>query len=257
MLKTMKSKVIAGAVTVGLLSGGGVVLGATDAGAQLKDWYDAKFSAASSNVVTDSYNYANSKVPGLAAEYQGIKDTASSKLKAKGEFDTGATNAAIDKQSKEYIDKINAQKADIESYLSSQFDGLSSAAKGLIDQSGKDALNFANSDLASHANAEGQKAIADVNLKVKEATAEAARQLQATIDGAKSSLQSQLNAEQAATTAEIKTMIDTEIARLRTVITSTNNQLIKKQEGMISFAAKGLLLAGQAELDSIVNNMNK
>ncbi len=257
MLKTVKSKVIAGAVTVGLLSGGGVVLGATDAGAQLKDWYDAKFSTASTNVVTDSYNYANSLVPGLTAEYQGFKDNTSNKLKAKGEFDTGVTNEAIDKKSQEYIDQINGQKAHIESYLSSQFDNLSSAAKGLIDQSGKEALKYANDDLASHANAEGQKAIADVNVKVKGATAEAARKLQETIDGAKSSLQGQLDTKQAATTAEIKAMIDTEISRLRTIITSTNNQLIIKQEKLITMTAKGLLIAGQAELDGIVGNINK
>lgn len=257
MLKTMKSKVIAGAVTVGLLSGGGVVLGATGAGEQLQNWYNAKFGIASSNVAVDSYNYANSLVPGLAAEYQGFKDTTSSKLKAKGEFDTGVTNAAIDTKSQEYINQINGQKAHIESYLSSQFDILSSAAKGLIDQSGKDALDYANSDLKSHAGAEGQKAIADVNVKVKEATAEAARKLQETIDGAKTSLQGQLNTEQAATTAEIKKMIDYKISETRIAITKTNNELIKTQEQLITMTAKGLSISGQAELDAIVGNINK
>ena len=257
MLKTMKSKVIAGAVTVGLLSGGGVVLGATDAGAQIKDWYDAKFSVASQNVTTDSYNYASSKVPGLAAEYQGFKNNTSNKLKLKGEDQAKVSSDLIEKKSQAYIDEINGQKAHIESYLSNQFDSLSSVAKGLIDQSGKDALNYANRDLASHANTEGQKAVTDVNVKVKDATAEATRKLQETIDGAKNSLQSKLDAEQTATTTEIKGMIDDEIIRLRTIITSTNNQLILKQEKLITMTAKGLLLAGQQELDGIVGNINK
>ena len=253
----MKSKVIAGAVTVGLLAGGGAVLGATDAGTQLKGWYDAKFSVASGKVVTDSYNYANSLVPGLTAEYQGVKDNTTNKLSVKGEVVAGVTNESIDKQSQEYIDQINAQKAHIESYLSNQFGILSSAAKGLIDQSGKDALDYANGDLAKHADAEGKAAIADVNVKVKEATAEAAKKLQDTIDGAQTSLQSQLDSNQAATIAEIKSMIDKEISRLRTIITSTNNQLINKQEKAITMVAKSLLLAGQAELDGIVGNINK
>lgn len=257
MLKTVKSKVIAGAVTVGLLSGGGVVLGATDAGAQLKGWYDAKFTVASGKVTADSYEYANSLVPALTAEYQGIKDNTTNKLSEKGVFVAGVTNASIDKQSQKYIDEINSQKAHIESYLSDRFGDLSSAAQGLITQSGKDALDYANGDLARHAAAEGAAAIAEVNVKVKDATAEAARKLQDTIDGAKSSLQSQLDANQAATTAEIKTMIDNEISKLRTVITSTNNQLIAYHERSITMTAKSLLLAGEAELDGIVGNINK
>lgn len=257
MLKTVKSKVIAGVATVGLLTGGGVALGATDAGVQLKGWFDSKFAIATTGVIKDTTSYANSKVPGLAAEYNGLKVDATSKINAKGEFVTGVTNESIDKQSQAYIDQINKEKAHIETYLSSRFDDLSSAASGLINQSGKDALDYANTDLAKHAGDTGTAAVADVNVKVKEATAQAAKKLQDTIDGAKSDLQGQLNSNQAATTAEIKAMIDSKISELRKIITSTNNQLIAYHEKNITMTAKALLLAGQAELDGIVGNINK
>ncbi|WP_040287496.1 hypothetical protein [Sporosarcina koreensis] len=257
MLKTMKSKVIAGAVAVGVLSGGGAVLGATDAGLALKGWYDAKFTTASDKVSADSAAYASSLAPGLAAEYQGVKDNTTSKLKEKGDFVTETTIDGIDKHSQEYIDQINTQKAHIESYMSTQFGELSTFAKGMIESSGNEALAYANSDLKAHSSAEGAKVIADVNVKVKDATAEAASALQKAIDDAKTSLQNQLNTQQANTTADIKKMIDSEITKLRTSITAANNALIKEHESTITFAAKSLLVKGQNQLDSIVGSINK
>lgn len=257
MLKTVKSKVIAGVATVGLLTGGGVALGATDAGVQLKGWFDSKFSIATTGVINDTTNYASSKVGGLTAEYNGLKANATSKINDKGKRATTDANNSIDKQSQEYIDQINKEKAHIDTYLSSRFDDLSAAANGLITQSGNDALNYANTDLAKHAGDTGTAAVADVNVKVKEATAQAAKKLQDTIDGAKSDLQGQLNANQAATTAEIKTMIDNKIVELRKIITSTNNQLIAYHEQKITNAADKLLSSGKAELEGIVGNINK
>lgn len=257
MLKTMKSKVIAGAVAVGVLSGGGAVLGATDAGTALKGWYDAKFGSAAASVTVDTANYAKGKIPGLAAEYQGIKNNTSSQLKAKGQSDADATNKSIDDQSKRYIEQINSKKAEIDTYLSGQFDSLASYAQGLINTSGSEALSYANKDLKSHADAEGKKAIEDVNVKVKGATAEAASKLQAAIDEAKASLQSQLDSEQAATTAEIKQMIDTKIEEVRVAVNATNNALVKENKKLITMTAKALLLDGQNQLDGIVGNINK
>ncbi|MGG0643104.1 hypothetical protein ABE021_04020 [Sporosarcina gallistercoris] len=257
MLKTMKSKVIAGAVAVGVLSGGGAVLGATDAGVALKGWYDAKFGSASEKIAVDSAAYATSLAPGLAADYQVEKDRATSKLKGEGETSISNANGGIDKKSKEYIDQINAQKSHIESYMSSQFNGLSSLAKGLIEKSGKEALAYANGDLANHAGSEGQKAVGEVNVKVKEATAEAASKLQAAIDESKKSLQSQLDSQQAKTTEEIKHMIDSEISKLRGAIINTNNKLIFDNEKKIKSAAHALRLAAESQLDAIVGNINK
>lgn len=257
MLKKAKGKVIAGTLVVGLVAGGGAVLGATDAGANLKAWYDAQFGKASSKITEEVGSYGNSKIEGLTAEYNGLKADATSKINSRGEFVGDVTKKSVQEQSDKHIDAIKEQKAHIETYLSGQFDSLAQFANGLIEQSGKDALAYAESDLKQHAGDAGKVAGEKMEADVKASTAAALKDLEDTIRWAKEDLQAKLDKETDLTIEEIKAMIDKKIVELRGKVTALNDAFVKEQERQLTMTSKKLLLEAQAQIDALVNGMNK
>ncbi|MCG3088280.1 hypothetical protein [Sporosarcina cyprini] len=256
-MKKAKGKVIAGTLVVGLVAGGGAVLGATDAGANLKAWYDAQFGKASNKITEEVGSYGNSKIEGLTAEYNGLKAEATSKINSRGESVGDTTKKNVKEQSDKHIDAIKEQKAHIETYLSGQFDSLAQFANGLIEQSGKDAWIYAESDLKKHAGDAGKAAGEKMEADIKATTAAALKDLEDTIRWAKEDLQAKLDKETDLTIEEIKAMIDAKIVELRGKVTALNNKLVMEQDKIITMNGKMLLLEAQAQLDALVNGMNK
>ena len=257
MLKTVKGKVIAGTVAFGLLSGIGVVLGATDAGTNLKNWYDAQFGKSSNQVVEEVADYGLGKIDGLVTEYEGLKTNAFDRINSTGKVGTDATNKGVDRSAGEHIDAIKQQKIEIEKYLSGQFQSLRDFSAGLINETGQAALDYANEDLKNHANAVGSDTKDKMTKDINENTAKAINDLEETIKYAKEDLQAQLDSNTNLTIEEIKGLIDAEIVELRGKITKLNNSLIAEQNKIITMTAKGLLLKAQDELQAIVDGINK
>jgi len=257
MMKTVKGKVIAGTVAVTLFAGAGAAFGASDAGLNLKNWYNAQFTSSSGEVNKQVADYAGSKVDGLTTEYNKIKSDAGDKIEDKGDFVTGVASENIEDRSKEHIESIKTEKAHIETYLAGQFDSLSTFTQGLIDEAGKQALAYADQDLTKYTGDAGKAAVEKVNTDVKAATALAVKDLKGTIDWAKSDLQTKLDKERDLTVVEIKGMIDAKIVELRGEITKKTTALVKEQEKIITMTAKSLQIAGIDELDTLVSGMNK
>ncbi|MER2078250.1 hypothetical protein [Psychrobacillus psychrotolerans] len=256
MMKTVKGKVIAGTVAVTLFAGVGAAFGASDAGLNLKNWYKTQFTSSSGEVNKQVADYAGSKVDGLTKEYNTIKTDAGASINEKGGFVTEVASGNIDDRSREHIDSIKEEKAHIETYLAGQFDSLSTYTQGLINEAGKEALKYANNDLAQYTDKAGKAAVEKVNTDVKAATALAVKDLKDTIYWAKSDLQTKLDKERDLTVVEIKGMIDAKIVELRGEITKKTTALVKEQEKIITMTAKGLQIAGLKELDDLVSGMN-
>lgn len=257
MFKTVKGKVIAGTMVFGLVTGAGVAFGATDAGTNLKNWYDGQFGKASTNVAGQVAAYAGGKVDGLAVEYNGLKTDATNSINAKGVAQAGVANENIEKQSREHIDAIKEEQAHINTYLSGQFDSLSNFANGLINQAGDDALQYAKNDLREYTGAAGNAANEKVKTDVKAVTTQAVKDLEDTINGAKQGLQGQLDKETGLTVTEIKGLIDEKIKELRTEITNVKNKLVTDQEKIITMTAKGLQLEAEKAMKALVDGINK
>ncbi|WP_338655126.1 hypothetical protein V6B14_03275 [Sporosarcina psychrophila] len=257
MIKTVKGKVLAGTLAFGLVAGTGVAFGATDAGTNLKAWYDGQFGKASTNVTEQVASYAGSKVEGLAIEYNGLKTDATNSINEKGEFVAGVANKNIDATSREHIDAIKDEQAHINTYLSGQFDSLSNFASGLIDGAGKEALAYAKKDLGEYTGAAGKTANEKVKTDVNAVTAQAISDLEETINAAKADLQAKLDKETGLTVTEIKGLIDAKINELRTEITKIKNKLVADQEKIITNTAKGLQLAAEAQMKALVDSINK
>jgi len=257
MIKTVKGKVLAGTLAFGLVAGTGVAFGATDAGTNLKAWYDGQFGKASTDITEQVATYAGSKVEGLAIEYNGLKTDATNSINAKGVAQAGVANKNIDAMSREHIDAIKEEKAHIDTYLAGEFDKLSSFANGLINNAGKEALKYAENDLTQYTGTAGNIANEKVKTDVNAVTTQAVKDLEDTIKWAKDDLQAQLDKETGLTVTEIKGLIDAKINELRTKVTTLKNDLVKEQEKIITMTAKSLQLAAEAQMKALVDSINK
>jgi len=255
MIKTVKGKVIAGTLAFGLVAGSGVALGATDAGINLKAWYDAKFGTAATSVTGEISAHALGKVDGLTNEYNGLKTAATNSINTTGGMASAVATTKINEKSAEHIAAINQQKAAIAGHMATQFDELSSYANGLINQAGVAGLQAATDDLTAHTGAKGADALATLTTELGNAKGTAVSQLESAISTAKSDLQAQLASEKASTVAEINGLIDAKIIELRQKITKIKNDLVRAQQELITAKAIALENAAKAELQSVVDGI--
>lgn len=255
MLKTIKGKVIAGTVTAVLVSGAGVAFGASNAGEKLEAWYTGQFGLASDNIERDVAANVNSRINGLASEYNGLKTAASTSISTDGTNATTTASGNIDTATQEHIAAIAEEQAHIEGYMADQFTALSTFADGLINQAGTAALGYANRDLTNFTGSKGDAARASLTTELGTDTSEAVAELKQAISDAKGDLQGQLNTLEASTTADIIAAIDAKIVELRGTITAKRDALVAAQKLLIDAKAAELELAAkqalQAEVDGI------
>ncbi|AYC29905.1 hypothetical protein [Paenisporosarcina cavernae] len=255
MLKTLKSKVIAGTVTVGMLSGVGVAFGASDAGDNLQTWFNNQFGIASDSIEDQSVAYVQGQVGALASEYNGLKTGAGASIQTAGVNATTTTNTNVSNKAGEYIQDVNDMKAHIDTYLAGEFDSLSNFAQGIINQAGTQALNYATTDLGTYTTAQGQTATTNMTTNINASTASTKADLQAAITAAKNDLQAQIDAETALTVQEIKDMIDAKIVQLRAQVTAVRDNYVTQQQAAITAAAQQLEASAIAELEAVVDGI--
>ncbi|NYF23615.1 hypothetical protein [Sporosarcina sp. JAI121] len=257
MIKTVKGKVIAGTMAFGLVAGGGVAFGASEAGANLKSWYEGQFGTTTQAVTDQVAAHALGKVDGLTTEYNGLKTAATNSIDTTRGMATTVGTTNINEQSAEHIAAINQQKVAISNAMAAQFDKLSRDAANLINETGTAGLRAATNDLTSHTDAKGAAALTAVTTDLGNAKGAAVGELQTAITNAKSELQTQLAREKALTVTEINGLIDAKIIELRRQITKIKNDLVATQQGLITAKAIELEKAAKAEMATLVNGINK
>lgn len=255
MLKTIKGKVIAGTVSVVLLSSAGAAFASSNAGTKLQNWYAGQFGEATSDIVGNVESNVSGRINGLATEYEGLKTAAGTSISTDGTNATNTASGKIETETQEHIDAINAKQTQIEGYMNGQFAALKFAANGLINQAGSAALGYANNDLTTFTGEKGNAALTSLTSKLDTDTDEAVAELQQAITDAKNELQAQLDTKEAATTADIIAAIDAKIVELRGKITAKRDALVAAQKLLIDAKALELETAAKAELQGVVDGI--
>lgn len=252
MIKFVKTKVLSGAVAVGLLSSVGVAFASTDAGTNLQNWYNSQFGKSAKSIQTQTTNYAVSKVPGLVKEYNALKKDAADSISGTGTTATTNASNAINNAKQEHLDALAAQKQAIENQLQSNFDGIQQTANTIIGQVGQQALTYANNDLTKLTGDKGSAAINQLTTDLNKSSDDAVKELQDAITAAKADLQAQLDSATADRVEAIKHMIDSKIEELRGTITAKKNELVTAQQTLINDKALELQTNAEADLDAVV-----
>ena len=256
MIKTIKGKVITGVTAFALISGG-AVLASTDAGDNLKAWYEGQFGKSTAKVIKESTDYANGKVGSLYKEYDGLKKDGTGFINTAASEKTAEGTANINSAKDEHITAVQTKEADIQRYMSGQFDGLYAAAQKIIDDTANEGYKWAQNDLSKKYGADGKAATDKVNADLNRVKEAAVTDLETVIFNAKRDLQNSLDSNTTATTTEIKKAIDAKINVLRGQITQLRDELVAVQKQVI--ADRAIALEGQAktEMDNAVANINK
>ena len=255
MLKTIKGKVIAGTVSVALLSSAGVAFANSDAGVNLKNWYDGQFGLAKSDIRSDVESHVTGEINGWANEYVSLRTAAGTSIDNDRIAANDLASDNIDTRTQEHITSINTTQADIESYMNRQFRTLFSDANVVINQAGDLALSYANDDLTDFTGTEGDDARDELTEALGTKKNEAVLELQQAIEDAQTELQTQLDNKEALTTQAIINAIDAKINSLRTAITQKRDDLVAAQKLLIDAKALELENAAKDALQSVVDDI--
>src|SRR5699024_7110080 len=88
-LGSLKGKVAAGVLVVGVVSGSGLAFANTDAGENLRAWYDDMFGQSVQTIEDDTSAYIDDQMPDLYDEYEALKDEAGIDIDLTRENETG------------------------------------------------------------------------------------------------------------------------------------------------------------------------
>ncbi|MEI4770645.1 hypothetical protein WAX74_13500 [Psychrobacillus sp. FJAT-51614] len=255
MIKTLKGKVVAGTVAVTLFAGAGVAFGASDAGTNLQNWYNAKFTKDKIEVSGTAVVYSGAKLFGLGLENIKHKGEVAGQIKQTREQATSNTTSNINSKSVEHIKSINDQKTEILKNIGTQFDELYTDATSLMNKAGEESSKTLIKDLEKYSGNQGSTAIVTVESDLTGIKNTAVSNLQTAITNAKTDLEAKLKTEKDLTISEIKTMVDNKIIEIRNEIVKSRNDMISAQQKLINAKATEIETAAMGEMDALVSGI--
>lgn len=255
MLKTIKGKIIAGVAAVVLVSGATAAFGATDAGAKLKEWFEARFGQALANVEADSEAYLVGEMDGLRDQLEGLKPIATTKINASRDKENDKAKANIGDTAAEHIGSIDSKRKELEGYMDYEFNKLKEDAGKIILERQNNFARYADMEMGRHTGTTGVAAREFVDAELTAATTQALSDIQAAIDAAKAELQALLDEKEDATTENIKGQIDEAVFGTSYWITSMTNYMIQEQEDLIKKKALELENAAKQAMQDLVDGI--
>lgn len=251
----VKSKVATAVLVTSLVAGAGTALAATDAGAQLNQIYKKGLATAQATITGDLFKYIASNSPDK--EYQNIKNTGLSEVKAAGNNEITRASAEINTVKATYSGQLSSSLTDINNKAPQDFDKfVTDTNKGtntLLDLGAA----IAEGDITRAINDEGKKQVANVNKEVGKTKQEAIDALTKEIADAKAAINELLKNEQATATAEVKANVDSKVAELKAKIKAATDALVALKKAEISTAGNTIETAAKAELEQLVKDITK
>jgi hypothetical protein len=249
-VKSVKGKVLTGVVAFGVITGAGWGFANTDAGGALKGWYDGQFASAKSGVESDAMAYGNSKFNEGVQEFEGMQSDATTSINDKKSSEFTRADGEISSAKDSHVNAIEGKQAEISDAIDEQFDQIFTDAQSHFTTLEKTLRNAGISEMQHHTNEKGQEALAALETDLTNSTTTAVSELRGVIETAKAELTAQLNSEKAATTQEIKNMVDAKAVAVLQAIENKKNEYVAAQEQAITELAANLEAEAKAALDA-------
>ncbi|WP_042146823.1 hypothetical protein [Paucisalibacillus sp. EB02] len=255
--KSLKKKIIAGVVAVGVISGSGVAFANTDAGANLRAWYEGMFGQTVSSIEEEVTAYGESRLPALQAEYEALKGEALVDIDLSRELATGESLEEIINAKLSHLDSLDAEEQAILENIGLEFYNVFLDGYFEIQRLQQEGLAFATNDLATYTGEISQAAQDEMAVDINTARDEAVQELEDAIRAAQEAIGSELANQEEITTRNLKNQIEFHIRELRGQVTTLLDSLVADQEAIIVAKAQELEDGAKAALDEVVNGINQ
>lgn len=256
--KTLRNKIIAGAVVFSMVGGLGTVFATSDAGAQLESWYNnTRFPQAVAKVTNDVTAYAKTLVGGLFSWLGETKNGAVAAVTKAGTDEEARANGAINGALKEHKDSITAKQSEIENAMPKLFDDNVAKANLQVDDYAGKGVSIANGQIKPAVDKQGKDSLGGVTTNVGATKEAAVADLTSAIKAAKDSISGKVDTEVATATGEINKHIDDKIAETKPLVESAADTLVGAKK--TSIEAEGQKIEGQAKdaMDALVEGITE
>lgn len=254
VLNTGKKKVIAGATALALVTGAGFGLANTDAGQQLKNWYDVQFGAEKNLTIGQAGQYGIGKAKESWAKVEKDRDATVTGIETAGNSAVTTGSNEIDAAKQAHIKKLNDEKGSIEAGIKAQFDAVYDEGEALIDYYAGEGKKAAEAELGTAAGKAGTDAVNKVNEELAAKAETAKGELREVIKAAKEDLKKQLKENREATVAELNKHTDAKAKEVLKQVTMTAKSLLIQHQEAITAAADDQVAKAKAGLDSVVSD---
>ncbi|SET08800.1 hypothetical protein SAMN05216389_105118 [Oceanobacillus limi] len=257
-LKTVKGKIIAGAVTVGVVSSVGFAFANTDAGEQLQQWYDAAFGNTVDSIEDEVTEYGEGLMPELEDEYNGMKEDATADINATRDSEITSAEDAIDAAKASHLESLGSTKEEILSGMGQQFyQDVFLPGYFEITALANEAEEFATNDLTDYTGAKGEEAVENVTDALNTARDGAVQELEDAIEAAKGAIESELANQEEITARNLKNQVDFAVRDVREAVNNLLDELVEEQQSIIADAAAELENEAIDALDEVVAGLGE
>lgn len=251
-LNTVKGKIVAGVVTIGLVSGVGAAFASTDIGAQLQSWYNGKFTSSAASMEKPLTDYVASKAGYIYSEGTKMVNGAKGAINGTRDTEKSDSEKAISDSAAARIDALESKKDVIFAGIDDQFESIQTYATSLLNQLAAQGQTQADNYLKGVTNSTGTAAVNNVQAHLTTVKNDAVTDLNAAIALAKTELLAEIESQKNITVTELKAAVDAKIAEVKSVLEGKLAGYVSAQQKLIQDKAIELEAAAESELDSAV-----
>ncbi|MHA6251748.1 hypothetical protein [Oceanobacillus sp. CAU 1775] len=255
-LRTFKGKVVALLLTVGVITGAGAALASTNAGDQLKIWYDSMFNQTVDSIESDVGAYADDMAVELAEEYEDLKVAAGIDIDLGRELATGESLESIVQAKLEHLDELEEGQQEILENIGLQFYNVFLDGYFEIQRNTNEGLEYATNDLTEYVGDLSDSAIDQMTTDITSAQDQAVSDLEEAIRQAQDQLANELASQETVTTNNLYSQVNWAVEDLRTAVTGLLNDMVSEQQTVIVEKALELETEAKAALDAVISNIN-
>ncbi|MUK87688.1 hypothetical protein GMD78_04640 [Ornithinibacillus sp. L9] len=256
-LGTVKGKIVAGVLAAGVISGTGVVFANTDAGENLREWYNSMFNQSVATIEEDVTAYGESQLPGLLEEYEGLKTDAELDIDLTRELETNESLNEILAAKMSHIESLDEEQQAILESIGAEYYNVFLDGYFEIQRLQAEGLAYATNDLTDFTDEVGQEAVTQMTTDLNTARDEAVTELEDAIREAKETLTAEIENQEEITTRNLMNQIDWHIEDLRDEVQDLLTGLVEEQQAIITAAAQELENDALEALDEVVSGINE
>ncbi|GGA79271.1 hypothetical protein [Ornithinibacillus halotolerans] len=252
-LKTVKGKLIAGAVTVGLVSGIGFTFANTDAGGKLSDWYDAAFNNTAASIESQVSEYAEGKIPEIEERMAQNEEYVTENLTVKKNSEARIHKNEINKAKESHLAALESEKQEILDDMGRKFyQEVFLPGLNQIQTAAAEGLEQATTSLTGFTNEKSEEVIGDLTNQLNTARDNAVAELEAAIEEAQAEIRAALESQEESSVYSLTQRVNLAVSDLKQSMNDISKALVQEQFALIEATAEQLTNDAKDALDNVV-----